>query len=103
MAYQVAWSRSALEDVEAIATYISRDSTSYAGAVVRKIISSTRSLESFPFAGRIVPEFDEKNIREVFAYSYRIVYRVESRTVTIAAVIHGKRMFASSLQPEVLE
>ena len=103
MAYQVAWSRSALEDVEAIATYISRDSPSYAGAVVRKILNSTRSLESFPFSGRIVPEFDEKNIREVLAYSYRIVYRVEGRTVTIAAVIHGKRMAASSLQPEVLE
>jgi toxin ParE1/3/4 len=103
MAYQVAWSRIALEDVEAIATYISRDSTSYAGAVVRKIINSTRILESFPFAVRIVHEYDEKNIRDVLTYSYRIVYRVEGRTVTIAAVIHGKRMFASSLQPEVLE
>jgi plasmid stabilization system protein ParE len=63
----------ALDDVEAIASYISRDSTSYAGAVVRKIIHSSRKLESFPFSGRLVPEFDDPNIREVFAYSYRIV------------------------------
>ena len=92
MAYRVIWSPSALEDVEAIADYVSRDSKSYAGAVVRKIINSTRSLESFPFAGRIVPEFDQE-MREVFAYSYRIIYRVEGKTVTIAAVIHGKRSF----------
>jgi toxin ParE1/3/4 len=84
MAYEVVWSPTALEDVEAIASYISRDSSSYAGAVVRKIINSTRNLESFPFAGRIVPEFDDKNIREVFAYNYRIVYRVDNEAVTIS-------------------
>ena len=34
MAYQVVWSSKTLEDVEAIAIYISRDSTAYAAAVV---------------------------------------------------------------------
>ena len=93
MAYRVAWSPSALEDVEAIADYVSRDSKSYASAVVRKIINSTRSLERFPFAGRLVPEFDDEMIREIFAYSYRIIYRVEDKIVTIAAVVHGKQSF----------
>jgi len=77
MAYKVVWSPTALEDVEAIASYISRDSVSYAGTVVSRVINSTRNLERFPFAGRIVPEFGSKTIREVFAYSYRIIYRVE--------------------------
>ena len=99
MAYRVVWSPTALEDVEAIAAYISRDSISYAAAVVKKLLDSTRYLESSPFAGRIVPEFDDKNLREVFAYSYRIVYRIGTETVTIAAVIHGKRLFGSLLQP----
>ena len=91
MAYQVVWSPTALEDIEAIASYISRDSVFYAGTVVQRIINSTRSLENFPFAGRIVPEFGSKSIREVFAYSYRVIYRIENETVTVAAVIHGKR------------
>jgi toxin ParE1/3/4 len=91
MAYQVVWSPTALEDIEAIASYISRDSVSYAGTVVRRVINSTRKLENFPFTGRIVPEFGVKTIREVFAYSYRIIYRVENETVTVAAVIHGRR------------
>ncbi|GEM_PF-2290322 len=56
MAYQVVCSPTALEDIEAIASYISRDSVSYAGTVVRRVINSTRNLENFPFAGRIVPE-----------------------------------------------
>jgi toxin ParE1/3/4 len=49
MAYQVVWSPAALEDIEAIASYISRDSVSYAGTVVRRVINSTRNLEDFPF------------------------------------------------------
>ncbi|BAZ51834.1 plasmid stabilization system protein [Nostoc sp. NIES-4103] len=92
MAYQVVWSSKALEDVEAIATYISRDSSSYTAAVVQKILDVTRQLTDFPFSGRVVPEFNEDTIREKFAYSYRIIYQIRDDTVTIAAVIHGKRL-----------
>jgi toxin ParE1/3/4 len=40
-----------------------------------------------------VPEFDDESFRELFAYRYRIIYRVDQDAVTIVAVIHGKRMF----------
>jgi plasmid stabilization system protein ParE len=99
MAYEVVWSPRAVEDVEAIALYIAADSTSYAAAVVRKIVDTTRSLRRFPFAGRIVPEFGEENIREKLVYSYRIIYRIQDETITIAAVIHGKRLLELDVQP----
>ena len=92
MAYRVVWSPRALDDVESIASYIARDSTSHASAVVAKIIRATRTLRRFPLAGRIVPEFEDETLRERFVYSYRIIYRIQGRTVTIAAVIHGQRM-----------
>lgn len=93
MAYQIVWSSTAIEDVEAIATYISRDSSAYAAAVVQKILDVTRNLSNFPFSGRIVPELKEEDaIREKFAYNYRIIYRIENDTITIASVIHGKRI-----------
>jgi plasmid stabilization system protein ParE len=99
MAYQVEWSPRAIEDVEAIALYIAADSTSYAAAVVKKILDTTRNLSRFPLAGRIVPEFDDENIREKFVYSYRIIYRIEGETITIAAIIHGKRLLELDMQP----
>ncbi len=34
---------------------------------------------------------DEK-IREWFAYSYRVIYRIEQEVITIAAVVHTKRV-----------
>lgn len=81
-----------LEDVEAIGVYISNDSPAYAGAVVKKMLGSTRILARFPFAGRIVPEFGDESIREKFVYSYRVIYRIQWQTVTVAAVIHGRRI-----------
>jgi toxin ParE1/3/4 len=57
-----------------------------------KIFTLTRMLERFPLAGRKVPEFDDENVRELLAYSYRIIYEVGKDHVTVAAVIHGRRM-----------
>ena len=91
MAYAVEWSPRAVEDVRTLARFIAADSEAYAATVVKKIVAATRSLETFPRAGRIVPEFGDENLREKFAYNYRIIYRVQGQTVTIAAVVHGKR------------
>ena len=33
-------------------------------------------LDSYPEAGRTVPEIEDPKIREVFIYSYRLVYEV---------------------------
>jgi plasmid stabilization system protein ParE len=99
MAYEVVWSPRAIDDVQAIAAYISIDSTAYAAAVVRKILTATRNLSHFPFSGRVVPEFDDESLREQFAYSYRIIYRIQDQTVMIAAVIHGKQLLELEMQP----
>ncbi|WP_017317304.1 type II toxin-antitoxin system RelE/ParE family toxin [Mastigocladopsis repens] len=97
MAYRVVWSPKALEDVDAIAAYIFRDSASFAATVVQKILDSSDKLSACPCSGSIVPEFNEDTIRELFAYTYRIIYHIQEDTVTIAAVIHGKRLLAQRL------
>lgn len=50
---------------------------------------------NFPRSGRKVPEFDDDNIRELIAYSYRIIYPVQAELITVAAVIHGKQNLRS--------
>ncbi|ACK71315.1 plasmid stabilization system [Gloeothece citriformis PCC 7424] len=92
MAYRVIWSPKAVEDVDAIATYIARDSPSYAAAVVRKIMDISRQLQHCPMAGKAITEFSDSRIREKFAYTYRVVYRVEDEVVTVAAVVHTKTL-----------
>jgi len=72
MDYRVSWSPQVLDDVEAIAEHIERDSPAYARAVVHKLLASTRNLATFPRTGRVVPELDDEAIGEVFVYSYPV-------------------------------
>ena len=99
MALVVVWSPRAIDDVDSIAAYIAEDSEAYAASVVRAILAKARRLSEFPYIGRVVPEFDDKAIREVFAYSYRIIYRIEDNEITIAAVIHGKQHIDMAVRP----
>ena len=48
--------------------------------------------------GRIVPEFEDENIRELIVYSYRIIYRVYPKQVTVWAVVHGARLLENALK-----
>ncbi len=92
MAYQVVWSPKALDDVEAIAIYIARDSASYAAAVVKRILDATVHISKAPFSGQIVPEFGDSNIREYSVFSYRMIYRIQDNIITVAAVLYGKTL-----------
>jgi plasmid stabilization system protein ParE len=92
---EVVWSPAALEDVDSLAEYIARDSAAYARAVVEKILVTAKQLKFFPHAGRIVPELEDETIRERFVYSYRLIYRVERKKITILAILHGKRLLGS--------
>lgn len=95
MAFEVKWSPEAIEDVESIAEYISKDSRFYASSVVSEIISITRKLRNFPSMGRAVPEINDPAVREYLIYSYRLIYRVQGRQILIIAVAHGKQALNS--------
>lgn len=92
MAIQLEWSNEALEDIESIATYIEKDSPFYAKSVVTKFFEKAEIIKDFVELGRIVPELGDSNIREIFVYSYRLIYKIDSNTVLFVAVIHGKRL-----------
>ena len=53
----------------------------------------------FPTIGRVVPEFGDDSIREIFAYSYRIIYRIEKDEVWSAAIVHGRQQLDVALEP----
>jgi plasmid stabilization system protein ParE len=60
---------------------------------VRQVFRLAEQLADFPESGRVVPEFDDPNIREVIRRPCRIVYRVKSReqTVEIVRIWHAAR------------
>jgi toxin ParE1/3/4 len=89
----VKWSRPARMDLKQIHNYIADDSRYYAKKVVQTIVEKTEELMVFPEIGRIVPEIDDPNIRELFVYSYRLIYEITPNGIEILAVIHGRRDF----------
>ena len=93
MAYRIIWSPEASADLRGIKEYISSDSEKYAALTTRRIITATRRLTQFPFSRRMVPEPANPNLREIFASSWRIVYRVSGNTITILSVVHFREFF----------
>ncbi len=93
MARELVWSPEAIEDIEAIAAYIERDSPWYAKSVASKRVETAESIPDYPELGRAVPEIGDPSIRERLIYRYRVVYRLDEHRVLIAAVIHGRQDF----------
>ena len=89
----VKWSKPAKLDLKQINDYIARDSIFYAQKVSSEIVEKSEKLNSFPEVGRIVPEIEDPNIRELLIYSYRLIYEVFSDKIEILALVHGKRNF----------
>ena len=86
------WSPQAADDLEAICTFIARDSEAYARDFAVRVIGAVELLREFPAAGRIVPEFQDPVLRELLHGSYRIIYETQAEAVHILAIHHGARL-----------
>lgn len=93
MARKVIWSDEALTDLETLTSYISKDSTFYAVAMLDEIITASRNLSNLSERGRIVPEFEDPHIREIFVRKYRLIYKIKNTEVLIVTLVHGARDF----------
>lgn len=96
---EIRWTPQAVDDIEAIADYIALDSEHYSKLFVLNIVAAVERLKTFPERGRIVPEVQKTDIREIFFGSYRIIYRYRSSVVEILTIYHGSRL----LNPDNLD
>lgn len=88
---KIIWSEPAISDLENIRDYIAKDSGYYAAIFIEKIITAIEKTATFPLIGRMVPECNNKNIREVIYQNYRIIYKISNKVIFILTVIHGGR------------
>ena len=61
----VEWSNFARDDLADVVTYISRDSVFYAQTFGEKMVLATQRLKEFPESGRIIPDAEDKALREI--------------------------------------
>lgn len=90
---RIIWSEEAWSDLESIIEYISRDSEYYAVNFVNKIIDLVEILKTFPKSGRVVPEYNNPEMREIIYKNYRIIYKLSKNIIEILTVFHGSKLF----------
>lgn len=92
MAKEIRWSPRAAESFEEICNYIAKDSEHYAVIFAKRIDAVIKNIPDFPKLGRIVPEYQNENLREKIYQNYRIVYRIKKEVIEIVAITQGARI-----------
>lgn len=88
---QVSWTKKSLKDLKAINDFISLDSSFYAARFISKVIKRVDQLVDHPESGRVVPEKNNPEIRELIEGNYRIFYRFRKGDVTILRIHNAAR------------
>jgi toxin ParE1/3/4 len=85
------WTEPAIQDLRDLRDYIAADSDFHAADFIASIVTRAERLTTFPMIGRVVPEAQRENTREILYRSYRIIYRIVGERVDVLALIHGSR------------
>lgn len=91
----VVWAESAERALDEVIAYIANDSHQAAADVLDAALHAASSLATLSERGRIVPELNDRGIREIFVFRYRLMYRVERERVVVVAFLHEARDFAA--------
>ncbi len=94
----IKWLTSAARDLDRIVEYFRQESPRYAETLSQGLIEQVRILELFPRFGRIVPELDNSDLREILFRNYRIVsyFNPETDIVEILSIFHSSRQFGGN-------
>jgi plasmid stabilization system protein ParE len=89
---KIVWSPLAVERASKIVDYITQDKPMAAEKWIHAVFSKVARLRSNPELGRIVPEINERQFREVIYGNYRIIYHISSKEISILTIRHGKQI-----------
>ena len=89
---RIIWSPLAVDRASEIADYIAQDKPSAAEKWIDTVFSKVEQLKSSPEIGRIVPEINDSQFRELIYGNYRIIYRIEIKQISILTIRHGRQI-----------
>jgi plasmid stabilization system protein ParE len=90
-ARRLRWTEQAVDQLGAIAEFVSRSSPIYAEQLVQRISQRLEQVRVFPESGGRVPEDATSDVRQVLEWPYRIIYRPHPDAIEVVAIIHGRR------------
>ncbi len=84
---KIIWSPLAVDQVRDIASYIALDKPTVAVEWAKKIFNSIEILYDYPESGRVVPEINRKEIRELVQGNYRVIYKIKANEPEILVLV----------------
>ena len=88
---KVLWTDAALSQLEAIRDFLAQTSPDYARRVVERLVNRSEQIATFPRSGRMVPEYEIDDVRQVIESSYRIIYLIKEEQIEVLAIVHTSR------------
>ena len=90
---KVVWTDAAVSQLQAIYDYIAHTSPDYASRMIDRLTKRSIQISDFPYSGRMVPEYQLNEIREVLEWPYRVIYVIQpdQSRIEVLAVVHGSR------------
>lgn len=80
------------KQVKEIVNYIAQDKPKAAKKWTQNLKKTVDRLREFPKSGRIVPEYELENYREIIYGNYRVLYQIiPEKEVVITSIWHGRR------------
>jgi len=92
---KIIWSNHFFQKTTEICDYISIESPEYASKFLTLLETNINNLEKFPKMGRIVPERNIDDLRELILGNYRIIYHLcmDNENIELITIIHSKQRF----------
>ncbi len=85
---QVRWSRRIIAELHEAREYLQPFSPAFTERLTEAIFAKAALLENQPLLGRIVPEAERPDVRELFYKKYPLMYRVVSETEILMLTLH---------------
>jgi toxin ParE1/3/4 len=90
---RISFAHSAIEDLEQVLAYYAAEGVPEVGRRrVADVVAAVEALATHPDMGRVVPEFNTDNLRELIRPPFRIVYRREPSKVRVVRVWRSERL-----------
>lgn len=89
---KLVWSPLAVERASEIIDYIVQDKPLAAEKWIQTIFAKVEHLRLNPEIGRIVPEINDRQFRELIYGNYRIIYYIGAKQISILTIRHGKQV-----------
>ena len=99
MAGELIWSRAALDDSEAIAAFIARDSQVQARRFVERLLDTCQRLLIQPALGSPPPESRRDGFMEYGFYNFRILCERQGDDLHLLAIVPFQSWNSATLSP----